>query len=185
MADFSVNSFRSSFTDKTNGLAKPTLFTFEFTKPPKCLVDRTQDVNNLIIHTKRAQLPDMSISTYQHTYNGIPSKYPAENSTSDITIEVITSGNMWERTFFTDWQNKVIDYSTLSNNPSFNIGYYNEYTTNAELTVYDTFHKKTKTYLFEGVWPTQVGIVDMDWSSKDQMMLFFVTLTYSYWSIKK
>lgn len=179
--NFSVSSFRGSFK---SGLAKPTFFTFNLADKPKMLSDNF-DVKLLSMRVKRAQVPDMSIQTYQHSYNGVPIKYPWENSTSDITLEIICSTDMSEHMFFSNWINNIIDYkSTDQTNSTYTVRYRDDYAVEAKLVLYDTQQNKKTGYVFDRMWPIQMNQVEVDWSSKDQIMTFEVTMSYSYWSIK-
>jgi len=137
----------------------------------------------LPLRCQKASLPDMSIQTNQVTYYGVPTKYPYENSTSSLSIDVISSGNLWEREFFTAWQNYIIDYGTKDKNPTFDVAYYRDFVTSAELDVYNADGEIVTTFAFDNIWPMTMTSVELDWSSKESLS-FSVELAYSHWSIK-
>lgn len=184
---FSVEKFKSSFAK--NGLATPTLFKC-YISPVESLLEKYGGSvkEDLSIHIKKAQLPDLSLQTFQHSHNGIPTKYPYENQTGDLGIEVIASNNFWERNFFNDWQKLAISYgipSPTSNNvgqsATFNVGYYDDFVSEVVIETFDTSRQIKQKVKFAGVYPLSVGIVDLDWQSKDMPVIFYVTLSYSYW----
>lgn len=180
--EFSVDSFRSSFAD---GLASPALFSFRLTTIPTFMKDVvSQDVlRTMPMRVRKAQIPDMALQTNPVSYYGVPSKYPYENSTSDMNLEVISSGNLWEREFFSTWQNYIIDYGTSDKNPTFDVAYYDDFVAIAELDIFNEDGDLVMTYKFEGVYPKTLTLVDVDWTSKDSVMYFSLELSYSYWSI--
>ena len=173
--DFSVQTFRSTFK---SGLAKPTFFTFSIVGGPLA----TSEQSALVFHTISASIPDLSIQTFQHSYYGVPINRPWENSTNDLELEIICSGDMWERTFFDDWQRKIINYDTLSGSPTFNVSYYNDYVAQGSLEIYDSQQNIKKIYKFQDIWPSDITATAVDWSSTNQIMTFNVTLSYSYWT---
>jgi len=180
--EFSVDSFRASFAD---GIASPALFRFRISGVPKCMqgIVNKDVLATIPMRVRKAQVPDMALQTNQVTYYGVPSKYPYENSTSDMNLEVISSGNYWEREFFTAWQNYIIDYGTSDQSPTFDIAYYDDYVAIAELDLYNEDGELVMTYRFEGVYPKTLTIVDVDWTSKDTAIYFSLEFSYSYWSI--
>lgn len=167
---FDVTTFRNNF-NKRKGLAHPAYFTFEM-----------DGRSELTLKIRKAQIPDQLIQTYQHSYNGIPIKYPWENSTSDINLEIICSADMYEHRVMTNWQRLAINYSTEGNGATFTVGYHKEYTKDANLYLYTNNMEKSMKYHFTEMWPTQVHSVELDWASKDQIMTFGVTMSYSHWS---
>lgn len=181
--EFSVDSFRSSFSD---GLASPAYFQFRITGFPPFMEGKVnKDVLRLLpMRIRRAQMPDMALQTNPHTYNGIPTRFPYENSTGTLNLEIISSGNLWEREFFSAWQRYIIDYGTKDQNPTFSIAYYKDFITQAELDVYNDQGDIVSTFLFDGIWPMTMTMVDMDWMAKDTTMVFSIEISYAYWSVK-
>lgn len=182
--EFSVDAFRASFAD---GIASPALFRFRLVGLPVFMqgLGVNQNVISLLpMRVRRSVLPDLALQTNPVSYYGVPSKFPYENSTGNLNLEVISSGNLWEREFFTAWQNYIIDYGTPNQNPTFDVAYYNDYVTSAELDVFNSEGEVVTTFLFSEVYPMTLTAVDMDWGSKDQPLIFSVELAYSYWSIK-
>ncbi len=185
MSGFQVDDFRSSFSA---GIAIPSKFRFKFMSAPPCLKGNqyAARIQELTMHIKKAQLPDQNIQTNPWALPGAgdPSKYPYENQAGDMNIEIISSGDFWERMFFTSWQNYIINYGISANNVDFLVGYYNDFIVNAEIEVYNIIGDIVYTVQLDGVWPVNLGIVDMDWSTKDTHLVFYVTLNYSHWSVK-
>ena len=181
--DFSVTTFRNSFKE---GLSSPTKFAFRFAGSPPCLQGSGQFFNDITMHVHRCNLPDQAILTnnWQVHGGGIPVKYPFENSTQDVQLEIICSSDHWEKRLFTLWQKSVINYSILAKNPTFLIGYYDDYVVNAEIDVFNQYGDVSHTIILESAWPSQVAPVDMNWSAVNQPVLLSVSISYAYWSYK-
>lgn len=181
--EFSPDAFRASFAD---GIASPALFRLRLVSPPSFMqgLGLNTDALRLIpMRAKKAIIPDMALQTNQFSYYGIPRKYPYENSTGNLNVEVLMSGNLWEREFFTAWQNYIIDYGMKDKNPTLNVAYYNDYIAQIELDVYNVEGEIVTTIVFEECWPMTMTAVDMDWTS-NEVMTFSVELAYSKWDIK-
>ena len=116
--NFSVSNFRGSFAGI--GLTDSSLFEFKFLTMPKCLQKNYQAtlMDDLSVHTMKSQLPELAIQSNSVSYNGPQIKHASENSTNDMTIEVVSSGNLWERKLFAAWQNGVINYGIPSQDGS-------------------------------------------------------------------
>jgi hypothetical protein len=187
--EFSPDAFRASLT---NGIASPALFLFKFSTLPKFMTKGGKDniLQTLQMRVRRAQIPDMSLQTNQFSYYGVPSKLPYENSTTDLNLEIICSSNLWEREFFSIWQNYIIDYGMMSSSkskgPTFDVAYYDDYVTEATLEIYnEEGGDPTTIFTFEGVYPKTLSSIDVDWSAKDTIMYFSLEASYSYWGVSK
>ena len=181
---FSVDDFRSSF--KT-GIASPTKFAFRFSGTPPCLQTSGTLFNDLSMHVHRCALPDQSIVTanWQVHGGGPVVKYPYENSTQDITLEIVSSADHWEKQLFALWQKKIINYGILSKGSDFLVGYYKDYVVNAEIDVFTQQGNLSHTIIIENAWPIQIAPVEMSWDSQNQYINLLVTLTFAYWSYKE
>ena len=182
---FDVDRFRSSF--KKGGLSSPTRFLCRLSGLPKSLTSKYNEVDvvrDLTIHTTKAQIPDMNFQSFDYSYFGIPFKYPHENMTSDLSVSVVCSADMWERQFFIDWQKSIIDYDLIEGNPTFLVEYQDEFVVDIEVDVYNEEGKLQKTFVYSRCWPLQVTAADVDWSAKDSVIELSVTFAHEYWGVK-
>lgn len=181
---FDVERFRSSFK---KGLSSPVRFLCKLSGLPKSLIGKYKEsdvVHNLSMHTNKSQIPDMNFQTFDYSYFGIPFKYPHENMTSDLSVSVICSADMWERQFFTEWQKTIGDYDHPDKGPTLLMGFQDDFTTDIEVLVFNEEGKLQKTYVFTKAWPMQMSLVDVDWESKDSTITFNVTFAHGYWGVK-
>ena len=185
---FNVSDFKASFKSVSE-LAEWSLFDFRFKALPKCLIgkyDQTH-LSGLTMHTHKVKVPDMTIGTNQVQMSPLSIKYPFEKQNTDITIEVISSGNLWERKFFSDWQQGIIKHGVPSGslsatgNATFDVGYYNDYVTEAQITMYNKIGNTMEGFHIANAWPMSIGELDLDWSHKEEIPTFYVTVSYSSW----
>lgn len=185
---FNVDKFKNTFvTDPPS----PAYFRFELLKMPPFIknypdlqraLSAESATDRLSVRVKKAMLPDQSLQTMQHSYYGPLVKYPHENLTTDLNVEVICSHDMWERQFFTAWQNYILDYGISARGASYNIAYFEDYVSDIDIVLFDAEAKEIYRATFENAYPMQMGSVDVDWTAKDSIMSFYVTFSYSYWS---
>lgn len=188
MSVFSIDNFRSSFAGL--GTASPHLFRFELKNLPKlftsspALIKALGNINNshLTMRVKSANLPDMNFMTMPHSYYGPQIKYPHDNLVSDLTVEIIASGNMVEREFISAWQNYIIDYGTRDNNASFNVAYFEDYVADIDIVLYDKLEREIYRVTYQEAYPTNMSQVEVDWGQVNTVLTFRVTFSFSYWS---
>lgn len=56
------------------------------------------------------------------------------------------------------------------------------YFANAEVIQLDRENNPIKSYLFEGIWPTQLGEIQLGFDQNDMIEEFTVTLAVNYWT---
>lgn len=134
---------------------------------------------DLTFRISRAQLPQKVINAYNVSYYGPGSRFPSEIDNGSITIDVMCSGSYWEHVFFTGWQTSIIHYDKYKNETSFDVAYFDDIVSEAELNIYNDDGEKAYTVFFEKIWPEVVGGDNFDWSRKDSIVSFPVTLHYS------
>lgn len=140
---------------------------------------------DLSFRISRAPMPQKTIASYNVSYYGPGSRFPSEINNDTIIIEVMSSGSYWEHELFTSWQTAIIDYDRYRDLPSFDVAYFDDIVTEAELIIYNDEGDVAYTVLFEKVWPEVVGGDNFDWSRKDSIVSFPVTLHYSVATNKK
>jgi hypothetical protein len=53
----------------------------------------------------------------------------------------------------------------------------------AQVTQFSKDGSKLRTYEFNGIFPSNISPIEMDWSTTDQIELFQVTFQYDYWTV--
>jgi hypothetical protein len=151
-----------------SGGARPNLFEIELNPP-------TGSGENLTFKIKAASLPAVTIGVITTNYMGREYKIPGDQTFADFSLTVIADEGLATRKAFEDWMNainekqeNVTTSSTLS-------------THMVEMTL-KTFKRDGSvdaTYVFYNTWINNIGEITLDWSSRDTIMEFPVTLSYS------
>lgn len=125
---------------------------------------------------KAVNIPGTSIET-EISYSSKPFRtLPKYNTFAPVTLTFYAETDQSNRRFFEDWQNMVVDRQTGL------VGYYNEYTTGVFVYTYDRNGKATALTYFHECYPTQVGAIQLNWDSNNEIMTYDVELTY-LWSV--
>jgi hypothetical protein len=59
----------------------------------------------------------------------------------------------------------------------------NEYKSQAQITQYSKTGVPLRVYNFNGLFPTTVGAITMDWNTTDDIERFDVTFQYDWWNV--
>ena len=57
------------------------------------------------------------------------------------------------------------------------------YKSNATVIQYAKDGSAIREYKFDGIFPSVISPIDLDWSNTDQIESFQVTFTYDYWTV--
>jgi len=189
MAGFNVSTFRSQ--GPVYGLARPTLFTVTMNWPG--VVD-PNPVRKSVFLIKAAQLPASIIEPIEVGYFGRKIKLNGDRVYQDWTVTVMNDEDFALRNAFEAWHNSIngiirntLDPAVANIVPSNEDGG-NSYKVNATVTQF----KKTgpgdidsegaaATYLFNGMFPTSIDAIQVDWDATNQYEQFDVTFSYDWW----
>lgn len=146
-------------------------------------------------------IPDKNLGTYSTKIYGPASDFPRDIENSSITINVLCGGDYYEHDFFQTWIDSIMTYSgskpnssssqlvskllevvNIHTNDSFNnpydVAYYDDIVTEAEIVMYDEEGNATYVLSFEDIFPKLVGGISLDWNAKNEISSFSVTLHY-------
>jgi len=190
MAGFNVAGFRAN--GPVYGLARPTLFAVNMTWPSG-IID-TAAVSNATFLIKAAQLPASIIDAIEVGYFGRKIKLNGDRTFQDWTVTVMNDEDFALRNAFEQWHNAIngiignrLDSRVASIVPSNQNGG-NSYKVDATVT---QFSKEgpgdldgpgaIKTYKFNGMFPTNIDAMQVDWDATNQYEQFDVTFAYDWW----
>lgn len=145
----------------------------------------TQTLIDLQFRVSQFNLPDKQLQTFTTKIYGPSVESPKEIENSSMTMTVLCSGDYFEHDFFQFWIDSVVSYDHKKNGKSYDLQYYDDIITSAELTVYDEDGKNSYTITFEEVYPSIVGGVNFDWDRRNEISEFNVTLNYRTMKVEK
>lgn len=159
-----------------DGMAKTTHYDVFLSRPnivPASLYGNTE-LNRIMLFCEQATLPGLTIATSPIRTYGEVREMPYEKMFDNITLTFYVDKEMKVKYFFDEW------ISNIQNPTSRTFNYYDDYTTDIEIVVYDIAQNtRYRVKLFEA-YPKTVSPVALDYNGKEVMRVQ-VTLNYRYW----
>jgi hypothetical protein len=139
---------------------------------------RDAELRQLSIRAQNITLPGRNLATVQVGNVYGPNREIVEGVTyaDDITIQFQSSSNLAERVFFENWQRLAFNEKT------WNIGYYNDYTSQMEIYVLDKQNKRRYGVKLWEVFPKSIGANEMAYDANNTLLLTPVSFTFRYWT---
>ncbi len=159
------------------GGVRPTMFQVEMAFPDAVVVDPTQADNEGTYLIKAAQLPASTVGFVEVPFRGRKLKVSGDRTFEDWSVTVTNDVSFGLRKGFEKW-------SELIQNMNFALGSneLNDYFASAVVRQLDRDGNQLRAYRFEGIWPTEVAAIDLDFDSTDTVEEFGVTFKVQYWS---
>ena len=184
----SITNFRDRLV---GGGARPNMFEVNLTLPDGLLPqgDFTQDIRFMI---KAAEIPAAVIGNIPVPFRGRVLPVAGDRTFDPWTVTVINDAQFNIRDAMEQWSN-------LINDLQFDVGDINpaDYQTKAEVFQLSRQSQGSggqsagkggeiiqtlRTYNFEGIYPTEVSSIALDYGATDQIEEFQVTFNYLYWT---
>lgn len=193
---FNLNSFKSS--GLIGGGARPALFAVRMTNPPTTGGTLNGAANFIEFLCQAASLPSSTMDLVEVPYFGRRVKIAGERIFRDWTVTVMCDENFAVRDLFENWSNMINSMltnlqltstsggttgSTISGGTTNLLGYKLD---GAEVLQYSKIGPSSDTgvlraYQFFGMFPIDVGTIQLDWSRGNAIETFDVTFAYDYW----
>ena len=159
------------------GGVRPTMFQVEMAFPDAVVVDPTQSDNEGTYLIKAAQLPAANVGFVEVPFRGRKLKVSGDRTFDDWTVTVTNDVSFGLRKGFEKW-------SEVIQNMNFALGAneLNDYFATATVRQLDRDGNQLRAYKFEGIWPTEVAAIDLDFDTQDTVEDFQVTFKVQYWS---
>lgn len=142
---------------------------------------------NMTFRIESFSLPPRGVELIDYITYGPSQKIGGFANYIDVDLSVILSPDLRERNYFIKWQDLIVgthrqeNQNAFERRSAFDIGYYNNYTSeNITIRKYRS-DKETPVYELKLIdaFPSQVGSVGLDWNTVEIQKLN-VTLTYRY-----
>ena len=184
----SITNFRDRLV---GGGARPNMFEVNITLPEQVqgLGDISQDMRFLV---KAAEIPAANIGNIPVPFRGRVLPVAGDRTFDPWTVTVINDAQFNIRDAMEQWSN-------LINDLQFDVGDINpaDYQTKAEVFQLSRQSQGSggqsagkggeiiqtlRTYNFEGIYPTEVSSIALDYGATDQVEEFQVTFNYLFWT---
>ncbi len=171
---FNIEQFKSQLV---NGGARPSLFEVQIQTPPAQQPQMPEDMRFFI---EAANLPASNLGLIQVPYFGRIVKLAGDRTFEPWTVSVINSEDFSARDALEGWSSRI-------NNLQANIRTYNrerDYKSTAVVTQYGKDGEKLRAYRFEGLFPQQIGSIQLGWQQMDEIERFQVVWEYDYFVLE-
>jgi hypothetical protein len=171
---FNINEMKAALT---GGGAKSTLFQVSITNK----IDSTADaLVPFMVHA--AQLPQSSLGSYQLPYMGRKINLAGDRVFEPWTVSVYNDENFAIRNRMEQWMNAINSHTgnlrlTNSSSPS-------DYKSQALITQFGKTGQALRTYKFEGLFPSTISAIEMDWNGTDSIESYQITFQYDLWTVE-
>jgi phage tail tube protein FII len=183
---FNINEFKSKM-DTFGGPALTSLFMVELYGTSSNFISDA----DIKFFCRSATLPGLNInvSEYRSQTFGFPESIPISMGADNLNAVFMLDSNHKILSFFHEWMQNVINYDSKRNysaNPrdsdhlSYEINYKDNYTVNMAIKHFSTYNKNSfYECQLEGVYPTQVGALNLSWEDNANIASLPVSFSYS------
>jgi len=170
---FNINEMRSQLTA---GGAKGSLFQVQITNP----VTGISDIK-VPFMVQATQIPESTLGTIEVPYFGRKIKLAGDRTFPQWTVTVINDEDFLIRDAMEQWSSAINSHvgnlrGTGTASPS-------QYKAQAQVTQYSKTGAALRTYQFNGIYPSAIGNIVLDWNTTDQIETFDVTFEMDYWEV--
>ena len=167
---FNINQFKSELV---GGGARPTLFQVQITNP----IDSGADFK-VPFMVRSAGIPESIVGQYAVPYFGREVKYAGDRTFADWAVTVINDEDFAIRNNMEAWSNFINSHDSNTR------GLPQNYKSTASVTQYSKDGTPLRTYIFEGLFPTAIDGIALDWGQQDTIEEFGVTFQYDLWRVE-
>lgn len=122
-----------------------------------------------------AQVPAMTMGVIEVPYFGRKIKIAGDRTFSEWTTTVMTEESFITRNALEEWSNALNDGPT-NIRTEFNEMYKEE----AQVYLYSKAGVPIRVYTLTGIWPSDVGAIELDWGTNDTVATYSVTWSFDY-----
>jgi hypothetical protein len=171
---FNVNQMRAELV---GGGARPSLFQVQITN----VVDNIAD-NKLVFMAKAAALPASNLGTIEVPYFGRKIKVVGDRTFEEWTVTVINDEDFLVRNAMEKWMNALNSHVGNTRDVAFVAP--ERYKTQGQIIQYSKSGAKLREYEFNGLYPSNISAIEMNWETTDTIEEFTVTFQYDWWEVK-
>lgn len=164
-----INNMRSQLRF---GGARASLFQVSITNPINGIADL-----RLPFLCKASSLPASTLGTIEVPYMGRKIKQPGDRTYADWTVTIINDEDFLIRNAMEQWQNAI---NTPRGNSATRGSAPSNYKSRAQVFQLDRQGNTLREITIDGLYPTEVSAIDLNWETTDSIQEFTVTFAYDY-----
>ena len=174
MAQRSIEDFKAVLQ---GGGVRPTMFEVELTFPDSVVSDPTLTTTEGTFLIKASQLPPSNVGQIQVPFRGRKLKVSGDRTFEDWPVTVTNDVSFNLRKSFEEWSERIQNHNYALGSTSLN-----DYFASAIVRQLDRDGTQLRAYRFEGIWPSAIDSIDLDFDSTDAVEEYGVTFAVQYWS---
>jgi T4-like virus tail tube protein gp19 len=176
--EFNINSLKSTLT---GGGARTNLFSVTINAPQSGLSTfGANQIKNTSFLVQASKLPEVTMGTIEVPYMGRKLRLPGDRSFPAWNVTVINDEDFMVRNAMEEWTSKI--NGIQSNLRDGSMPTIDSLKGTATVTQYTKQGGEARTYLFTGIFPSEISPIELDWNQNDQIEYFGVTFSYDYWT---
>lgn len=170
---FNVNEIRSQLVF---GGARNSQFQVQFTNP----VNSVADIK-VPFMVRAASIPAADLGTIEVPYFGRRVKLAGDRTYADWTVTIMNDEDFLIRNALEEWSNSINTFQ--GNLRNFDSASPLLYKATAEVTQFSKTGLPVRTYKFNGIFPSSISPISLDWAQSDTIEEYDVTFQYDWWEI--
>lgn len=170
---FNINEMRGQMA---LGGARPTLFQVQISNP----ANGNGDIK-VPFMVEAATLPPSTLGSIDIPYFGRKVKFAGDRTFPGWTVTVINDEDFLIRNAMEDWMQTM--NSHLGNVRALSAATPFGYKSTGTITQFSKTGVPIRVYQFNGLFPTGLQEIEMNWGSNDQIERFDVSFQYDWWEI--
>ena len=169
---FNINEMRSQLV---GGGARPSHFSVQITNPVNPFADF-----KIPFMCQASSIPASTIAQIDVPYFGRNIKIAGDRSFDDWTATIINDEDFAVRNAMEEWMNSINTHvSNLRLGGASDLNY----KADAIITHYGKTGNTLRRYSIQGMFPTNIAEIGLDWSTTSQIETFDVTFAFDWWRI--
>lgn len=169
---FKIDEMRNQLT---GGGAKASLFQVIITHPFNDQLSNSK----VPFMVQATSIPESTLGTIEVPYFGRKIKLAGDRTFAEWNVTVINDEDFIVRNGMESWMsgiNSHLENVRQGNTP-------NNYKSTALVTQFGKNGKALRTYRFNGLFPTNISNIALDWNTTDDIERFDVTFQYDWWDV--
>tara|TARA_B100000131_G_C18064663_1_gene591992 strand:- start:882 stop:1436 length:555 start_codon:yes stop_codon:yes gene_type:complete len=171
---FNINTFQSELR---YGGARPALFEVLISNPINAEAD-----DRVRFFCKTAEIPASTINPITTNYFGREVKIAGNRTFADWAPTIINDEDFAIRATLEQWSqsinNHIDNVTTAGLNPTL-------YKGQADIIHYGKDGRKLRQYHVSGMFPTELGAIELSWDNGDQLEEYTATFSIDYWTVQR
>ena len=130
---------------------------------------------------RTAQVPASTLGTIEIPYFGRKIKIAGDRTFAEWTVTIMNDEDMLIRNGMENWSQAINGH--VGNVRQLGAATPSLYKANAQVIQFSKTGIPLREYTFNGMFPTEVSMMDGDWNATDAIQEFTVTFQYDFWEV--